>query len=147
MEEQNLKLQVAVKHYVHSTGRWYKFFAVVSIVGMSLMVFGALCCFLVGGIMSDAMAESGYPYPIPMWVFGILYLVCAGIMLPMVIYLMRAARAARTAVALNNNEAVVAFMRNTKSYWKFYGILTIVMLGLCVIAIPAGIVVGALTVL
>ena len=147
MEEQNLKLQAAAKRYVHSIGRWYKFFAVVSIVGMALMVFCALCCLLLGGLVNDAMAESGYPYPFPMWVLGIVYLVCAGVMLPMVIFLMRAAKAARTAVALNNNEAALAFIRNTKSYWKFYGILTIVMLGLCVLIIPAAAVVGAMSVL
>ena len=146
MEEQNLKLQAAAKRYVHSIGRWYKFFAVVSIVGMALMVLGALSLILAGGLMADAMAEAN-PYPFPMWVLGVIYLVSAGLMLLMVIYLMRAASAARTAVALNNNEAALAFIRNTKSYWKFYGILTIVILGICVLVIPAAAIAGALAVL
>lgn len=147
MEEKNLNLQAEAKRYVHSTGRWYKFFAVVSIVGMAIF---ALCgvmlivMSIVGldGAMAEAMAENGYPFP--MWVMGVIYLISTGLMLPMVIYLMRAAKAAREAVGLNSNEAAVRFMRHTKSYWKFYGILTIVMLGICVIAIPLAIVIGVL---
>jgi uncharacterized membrane protein YfcA len=76
----------------------------------------------------------------PMWLFGILYLACAGLMVPVIVYLLRGAKAAETAVALNSNEAAVSFLSNSKSYWKFYGILTIVMLALCIIAIPISII-------
>lgn len=150
MEEKNLKLQVAAKRYVHSMGRWYKFFAVVSIVGMALMALcGAMMIVLsaVGAdaMMSDVMAESGYPFAA--WVLGVIYLVSAGLMLPCVIFLMRASKAARTAVALNNNEAAVAFLRHSKSYWKFYGILTIVILGICVLIIPVAAIVGVMSAL
>lgn len=145
MEEKNLKLQMASKRYVHSMGRWYKFFAVVYIVSMSLMVVGAAMLFVAGPLMNEAMATAGYSFPA--WIMGVLYLVCVVLMLPMVIYLMRAAKAARTAVALNNNEAAVRFLRNSKSYWKYYGIVTIVMLGIFAIAIPAATVIGLVTLL
>lgn len=145
MEERTLKLQTAAKRYVHSTSRWYKFFAVVSIVGMSLctlfgILFILLSCMGLDASMAAAMAASGYQFPL--WVLGAIYLVSAGLMLPAVIYLMRAARAARIAVALNDNEAAVRYMRFTKSYWKYYGILTIVMLGICAVAVPAVLVVA-----
>lgn len=150
MDEKNLKLQMAAKRYVHSMGRWYKFFAVVSIVGMSLLVlFGALCIVLsavgLDATMSEFMDENGYSFAT--WVLGAIYLVSAGLMLPCVIFLLRASKAARTAVALNNNEAAIAFLRNSKSYWKFYGILTIVMLGICVLVIPVAAIVGVMSAL
>lgn len=145
MEERTLKLQTAAKRYVHSTGRWCKFFAVVSIVGMSFL---ALCgvllilssCLGLDATINEALAEGGYL--MPMWMLGAFCLVLAGLMLPAVIYLMRAAKAARTAVALNDNEAALRYMRYTKSYWKYYGILTIVILGIYAVGIPAAVVLG-----
>jgi hypothetical protein len=61
-------------------------------------------------------------------------------MVPVIVYMLRGAKAAETAVALNSNEAALGFLSHSKSYWKFYGILTIVMLALCIIAIPIAII-------
>lgn len=141
MEEQNLRLQEEAKQYVRSMGRWYKFFGILSIVGCVFMVLGAIMMLAVGGMMDEGMKNyemynSEGMGSMPMWLIGILYLVCAGLMVPMIVYMLRGAKAAETAVALNSNEAAVSFLSNSKSYWKFYGIMTIVMLALCIIAIP-----------
>lgn len=150
MEERTLKLQTAAKGYVHSTGRWYKFFAVVYIVGMAICTLSGVClvllsCLGLDSSISETLNPGGYPFA--SWVLGAVYLVSAGLMLPMVIYLMRAAKAARTAVGLNENEAALRFMRYSKSYWKYYGIVTIVMLGICALGIPTGILVAVLAAL
>ena len=136
MEEQNIRLQQEAKQCVHSIGRWYKFFAVVGIVGASLMLLAGVLMIVASTVFSKALAV----YPFPAWVLGAIYLICAGLELPIIIFLMRAAKAATKAVGFNNNEAAVCFMRYTKRYWKYYGILTIVMLGLCALAVPTGVV-------
>ena len=141
MEEQNLRLQEEAKQYVRTMGRWYKFFGILSIVGCVFMVLGAIMMLAVGGMMDEGMKNyemynSEGMGSMPTWLIGILYLVCAGLMVPVIVYMLRGAKAAETAVALNSNEAAVSFLSNSKSYWKFYGILTIVMLALCIIAIP-----------
>jgi len=145
MEEQNLRLQEEAKQYVRSMGRWYKFFGILSIVGCAFMVLGAIMMLAVGGMMDEGMKNyemynSESMGSMPTWLIGILYLVCAGLMVPVIVYMLRGAKAAETAVALNSNEAAVSFLSNSKSYWKFYGILTIVMLALCIIAIPIAII-------
>jgi hypothetical protein len=145
MEEQNLRLQEEAKQYVRSMGRWYKFFGILSIVGCVFMVLGAIMMLAVGGMMDEGMKNyemynSEGMGSMPTWLIGILYLVCAGLMVPVIVYMLRGAKAAETAVALNSNEAAVSFLSNSKSYWKFYGILTIVMLALCIIAIPISII-------
>ena len=145
MEEQNLRLQEEAKQYVRSMGRWYKFFGILSIVGCAFMVLGAIMMLAVGGMMDEGMKNyemynSEGMGSMPTWLIGILYLVCAGLMVPVIVYMLRGAKAAETAVALNSNEAAVSFLSNSKSYWKFYGILTIVMLALCIIAIPIAII-------
>ena len=141
MEEQNLRLQEEAKQYVRTMGRWYKFFGILSIVGCVFMVLGAIMMLAVGGMMDEGMKNyemynSEGMGSMPTWLIGILYLVCAGLMVPVIVYMLRGAKAAETAVALNSNEAAVSFLSNSKSYWKFYGIMTIVMLALCIIAIP-----------
>ena len=40
----------------------------------------------------------------------------------------------------SDNEQAVLFLRNTKSYWKFCGILTIVVLSIYILALLGGIV-------
>jgi len=141
MEEQNLRLQEEAKQYVRTMGRWYKFFGILSIVGCVFMVLGAIMMLAVGGMMDEGMKNyemynSEGMGSMPTWLIGILYLACAGLMVPMIVYMLRGAKAAETAVALNSNEAALGFLSNSKSYWKFYGIMTIVMLALCIIAIP-----------
>ena len=137
MDEQNIRLQREVEQYVHSTGRWYKFFAIVGIVGAAFMLLGGVMMILLGSFMNESLAELNYPFPL--WTLGLLYLACAAIEVFIIIYLFRAAQAAREATGLNSNEAATRFMRYTKKFWKFYGIFTIVMLALCIVAIPVAV--------
>lgn len=145
MDEQNIRLQREMEQYVHSTGRWYKFFAIVGIVGASFMALAGVMLILMGILMPEALAEVGHPFPA--WILGALYLACTVLEVFVIIYLFRGAKAAREAAGLNSNEAAVRFMRYTKKYWKFYGIVTIVMLGLCIAAIPVAVGFGVATAL
>lgn len=145
MEEQNLRLQEEAKQYVRSMGRWYKFFGILSIVGCVFMVLGAIMMLAVGGMMDEVM-ENAEMYNTPgfgamsMSLMAVFYLAGAGLMVPVIIYMLRGAKAAETAVALNSNEAALSFLSNSKSYWKYYGILTIVVLAICIIAVPGSII-------
>ena len=136
MEEKNNRLQQDVKQYVYTIGRWCKFFEVLGIVSVVLCVLAALMMFLAGGMMTKALASEGMNFPA--WVMGLLYLIAAGLEVPAIVYLMRAANAADLANRRNNNEAAAQFLRQTKKFWKYYGILTIVMLGICIVAILVG---------
>lgn len=142
MEEQNLRLQEVAKQYVHTMGRWYKFFGILAIVGCVFMVIGALIMFATGSVVNSMMEDAemynaGMATPqIPTVLMAVIYLIGVGIEVPIIIYMLRGAKAAETAVALNSNEAAVEFLSNSKSYWKYYGILTIVVLAICIIAVP-----------
>jgi len=133
MDEQNIRLQQEVKQYVHSMGCWYKFFAIVGIVGASFMLLCGIGLLLGGSMLEEAMDY----YPFPVWVLGVFYIAMAGVEVPMIVYLMRAARAATRACGLHNNERAAEFMRFSKKFWKYYGILSIVLLGFCLVALPA----------
>ena len=67
---------------------------------------------------------------------GIIYLVVAALYVPMAIYIKRIFTAAETAALSNDNDAMVEYLKNNKSLCKFYGILTIVMIGFCILVMP-----------
>ena len=144
MEEQNLRFQEEATQYVRSIGRWNRFFAILRIISCVFMVLGAMVMFATGSMMEgmmsnmadDEYAAAAGMAALPTALIAVLYLVIAGLQVPVIIYLMRSAKAAETAVALNSNEAAVSFLANSKSYWKYYGILTIVMLAFCIVVLP-----------
>lgn len=135
MDESNIIYQDEIRRHMDAMRRWYKFFAVVSIVMASLSLLFGVLIFVFGGYFNRI---SNSPFPIQP--LGIIYLIAMGIAVPAIIFLMRAAKAAKTAVALNNPASNVAFMRWSKHFWKYCGIVTIVLLGLTVLYIAVGIV-------
>lgn len=137
MDEQQLLLQEEMSKYVESTGKWYKFFGIIMIIACVSMAVMSLIFIIFGTSISGTQLEKDLDTEgVPLWLIGIIYLILVGLYIPVIIYLMRAAKEASTAVALHSNEAAVRFMKNTKSIWKYYGILCIVLYGLCLLAIP-----------
>ena len=132
MEEKDLQLLEAAKEHVISTGKWMKFLAILGCIGAVFMILCGICVMAFSGVM-----DFGF-YPVPGGSFitifmGIFYLIMAGLYIYPIICLLRASKAAQMAVEMNSNEQMVEFLSNNKSFWKFCGILTIVMLALSVL--------------
>ncbi len=130
MEEKDLQLLQESKLYVSSMGKWMKFFAVLMTIALVFMALGCI------GIMS-----FGSLIPLDMfgglslkW-FGLLYLILIILYIFPTLYLYRSSAAARLAVECDDNIQMVEFLKNNKSFWKFCGILTIVMLAMYVVFI------------
>ena len=138
MEEKDLQLLEESKLYVSSMGKWMKFFAILMTIGLVFMALGCL------GIMS-----FGSHIPMDMfgglslrW-FGLIYLILIILYIFPTLYLYRSSSAAQLAVEANDNEQVVEFLKNNKSFWKYCGILTIVILIVYVLII-IGVMVAAI---
>ena len=128
MEEKDLQLLEESKLYVSSMGKWMKFFAVLGCIGIAILV---LCTIFM-------MAFGGH---VPMfgcmslrW-FSLIYLIMAVLYIIPTIYLFRASAAAKLAVECNDNVQMTEFLKNNKSFWKFCGIFTIVVLIVYVLVI------------
>ena len=132
MEEKDLQLLEVAKEHVLSTAKWMKFLAILGCISAFFMLLCGIWVMAFPGVM-----RLGY-YPLESvitMVLGIFYLIMAGIYIYPILCLLRASKAAQMAVATNSNEQFVEFLSNNKSFWKFCGILTIVMLVLSVIAL------------
>ena len=100
-----------------------------------VFMFVAGLIFLIASPFFDAMDTTGFSSIAPRFA-GVLYLVVAGLYVPMAIYIKRIFTAAETAALSNDNDAMVEYLKNNKSLCKFYGILTIVMIGFCILVMP-----------
>lgn len=120
--------------YIYSMSKWMKFFFVLMIILIVFMFFFGLF-FMLGGSFVNSYASSEIPN-IPFWLFGLIYLVCAGVFVLPAIYMRRIYTAADLALICNDNAAMVEFLKNNKSLWKFFGIFTIVMFCLSITVFP-----------
>lgn len=117
--------------YVYSISKWMKFFFVLMILGIVFMaIFGLV--FACGGSLFSAVSEVAFP----VWLFGMVYLACAGLYVAPAIYMRRIYKAADQMLIANDNAAMVEFLKNNKSLWKYFGILTIVLFGLSITVFP-----------
>ena len=117
--------------YVYSMSKWMKFFFVLMILGIIFMgIFGLV--FACGGSLFSAVSEVAFP----VWLFGMVYLAWAGLYVAPAIYMRRIYKAADQMLIANDNAAMVEFLKNNKSLWKYFGILTIVVFGLSITVFP-----------
>ena len=117
--------------YVYSISKWMKFFFVLMILGIVFMaIFGLV--FACGGSLFSAVSDVA----LPVWLFGMVYLACAGLYVAPAIYMRRIYKVADQTLIANDNAAMVEFLKNNKSLWKYFGILTIVLFGLSITVFP-----------
>ena len=144
MEEKDLQLLEESKQYVCSTSKWMKFFAILGCIGAGFLILAAIMMSSLGSIMPleddfDVFGRIG------LRMVSVLYLVCAAVYIYPIITLFRASAAARLAVESNDNVQMTEFLKNNKSFWKYCGILTIVLFCVYIIVIVGVVIAVAAT--
>ena len=152
MEEKDQILMQEATTYVSSIGKWYRFFGIMSIIGAACMILSGIVMLLSSSVTqyySDYDNFGMYSYGSETIasglnsIMGIVYILCSGLMIPIAIFMLRGASAASRSIDFQDNEQAVLFLKNTKSYWKFSGILSIVALSLCILMVFVAIFVTA----
>ncbi len=122
---QNLRFSEPVRSDLLETSKWAMFFAV--------LIFIALGFVLIGSFFIMATGSSGV-------LLGILMLVIyGGLMFFPAWYYYKFATLTRQALEQNNNDALDEGFANLKRFYRFIGILIIVVIGLYVLFAVAGI--------
>ena len=133
MEENQLEQLEASKRYLNETRKWMKFFGIFMIISIVCLVILAIALMSGGNPFATAVGGNLLEMKGVTVVTGIFYLIFAGIMVFPAIYIFRAVKAAQNAIESNDNAQMTEFLKNTKSYWKFTGIYTIVVLAFVVL--------------
>src|SRR5690606_20325551 len=107
------------------TAKWGNILAIIGYVAMGIMALASL-------VMIVAFSFIDMETAFPMWILGIVYLVFAGIYYIPVTYLYRFSNQMKLAVHRNDEKLYTTGFENLKSLFKFFGIFTLVLLGLYV---------------
>jgi hypothetical protein len=140
-----LQIDQPSQNYLSESARWARFLAIMGFIGCGLMVLGGL---LFGSFFS-LMMKNAEPETTAAAGGMISSLYAASAIMGAVLiffpslYLFRFSSKMRMATNNNDQSALTDSIKNLKSFFKFYGIVTIVVLSLYALAIVAA-VIGAM---
>jgi len=140
----DLQLDQSSLNYLNESARWARFLSIIGFISCGLMVIGAFFGSTVASLMyssmgSDAMSMIGGGF------IAILYLMIALLVFFPSMYLYSFASKMKKAFQGNDQQVLTASLKNLKSFFKFYGIFTVVILSfyaLIIIAALVGAMVG-----
>ena len=115
------------------THGWARLIAIIWMCSSVLMILGGVMAGL--GLAATGRPEMiaiAFVYP----VIGALYFMPAN-------YLLRFANKARTYVQSGTQSELEEALDSQRSFWKFFGVMTLIAIGLMVVAFIAGIAMGA----
>ncbi len=123
-----LILEERARIYLAESAKWGRFLSIVAFVMIGLMLLGALAFMTMGATFFDAIpnglgAFSGVA-------FGFIYLLIAAIYLYPTMKLYNFSKNAKLALASNNSQLLTESMGNLSSVFKFFGIITAIVLGI-----------------
>lgn len=127
-----------IKSHICSIGKWNRFFAILLIISAAIMFISSLFMLTSGTVYYNGV-ETNSAY------LAVIYLILVGCYIPVIVFQFRVASAAEQVYMTENDGQVVAeFLRYSKKYWKYVGVLTIIFLGLTIISVPISIIASVL---
>lgn len=120
------ELSEAMLNAVHTSGPWLRFMSVLGFISLALMLLVGLFM-LVAGVFGAALSKElgGAGVLVAM---AVMYLALSFVYLFPALYLWRAADGAAESRRGEVSSGVEKALANQKSFWKFVGIVTIVIL-------------------
>lgn len=140
----SLTIDPVTKSHLSEAARWAKFLAIIGFVFLALMVVGGL---FVSTIMASSMSqfEGGYGggsaniFASMGAGLAVLYIILAVIMFFPLLFLLRFANRTKAALASNDQQVLNTSFQNLKAYFRYIGIITIIILAFYAIAIVFGV--------
>jgi hypothetical protein len=119
--------------YLLTAAKWCKFLAIAGFIFCGLMVIGGIAA---SALMSTLSTYSIIPF---MKYLGFLYIIFAIILFFPCLYLLKFSNKTQNALTAASHENLETAFANLKSFFKFYGVFTIVILVLYALIFLAGI--------
>jgi hypothetical protein len=140
-----LQFTPLAQSFLKEAGKWARFVSIVGFIFIGLYVILALFMFAMGSAIDSAagnMGSRGAFGAISGAFLGVIYLIVAIIAFFPTLYLSKFAGKAKLALENNNTEYLTNSIENLKSYFKFMGIVTIIMIAFFIIGFIVAIVGG-----
>jgi hypothetical protein len=124
--------------FLNEIRKWAKFFAILGFIGIGFMIVAGV---FFGSFMT-AINPNLYGSQVGSSAVGIIYIVMGVIMIIPILYLNKFANNMKIALENMDNQQLELAFENFKSYYKFLGIFTIVIVSIYVVIILFGIIFG-----
>jgi hypothetical protein len=128
-------------NYFGEAAKWAKFIAIIGFVFCGLMVVVALFAGTIFASMFSAMGSTGMGM-VGGGAFTVVYLIFAALWFFPCLYLFRFATQMQSAIQSNEQNKLQLSIRNLKSYFRFLGILFIVILSFYALGILGALAMG-----
>lgn len=119
--------------------KWAKFLCIVGCVGVAIMLIASLGMIVIGGLLTKALPDMPFGPAL-----GFLYLIIAALYIYPLMKGFQFANATKAACLYNDQYQLARGVTGLKDLIKFTGILTIVVISICVIVIVFAILFAAI---
>lgn len=133
-EEEQLIVDYRNKSHFQEIAKWANFLAIVGFVVLGLMIVASF--FMIASALASRYASGQLAF------VGVVYLFVAGLYFFPAYYLIRFARKTKSALRSNSQVDFNAGIINLKYMFKFFGIMTIVVLGIYALIFIVGLISG-----
>ena len=121
------------KFYLAETARWQKLLGILMMISAAILALLAVFFIVLGFVSHGDFLEEGVLGTITGVFLGLVYILCAVLYYFFGIYLLRSAKALKKWAAGEDEVDLTEGLKNTKSFFKMSGILTII--GLCILGL------------
>ncbi|WP_294296170.1 DUF5362 family protein [uncultured Chryseobacterium sp.] len=132
---EELRIDATAKSFLDEAAKWTTFLSILGYIGIGFMVLAAFVLFAVGSSINMGPMSGGS------WI-GIFYLALAAFYFIPINLLYKFSSNMKTALRSNNQTSLVKAFEYLKSHYKFIGILTIVLIGIYILAVVGIILTG-----
>ncbi|WP_214229072.1 DUF5362 family protein [Pedobacter sp. B4-66] len=141
VEEVLLTVTEDIRSYIYETARWTKFLSIVGFVLTGIMILVSFSAGALISTMNDRVGVANNPWAALGGGFlTVVFLLSALLYFYPSLLLFKYANSAKQAVLFGDQPALSAAMGKMKSFFKFWGIITITVLGLYIISFLLGVV-------
>ncbi len=124
-------------NFLKYSAKWANFLAILGFIGLGLMVLGGLVSIIAGASISRIPGMQQFA------VIGIVYLVLAVLYFFPTLYLYQFASKTKKAIQNRSQENLDLGLENLKSFFKFLGIFTIVVISMYILILFIAIIAAA----
>lgn len=125
--ENTLHVDTTGQQYLKETAKWAKFLAIVGFVMTGLIVLAAL---FAGTLLSTLAASSPELALFPTTGITLIYLIMAGIYFFPCLFLFQASQKVTAALQSGSSEELTGALEKLKNFFRFVGIMTLVIISL-----------------
>src|SRR5450631_1995691 len=133
-----LQLDQPALNYLNESARWARFLAIIGFISCGLMIIVGV---FFGSFMSGLMTSAGSESAVAMssGFFSIFYILFSLLIFFPSLYLFNFSSKMKRAFQNNEQQILTESLRNLKSFFKFYGICTVIILSIYALALIAAI--------